>query len=115
MTYTTLNEPKKSSRRSNALPNGSIEERRAKANGVHFTPRKTPKSPKKLTNGVSDVASSVASGPPKLNHVNGIIKHFDGVNGAGSSEAGSLSLTDSGDGAERKQQPPPKLKRKAPG
>ena len=79
-------------------------------------PKKLPSSPTKPSvngvNGNVSKANNVASGPQKLSQVNGIIKPFDNVNGAGS-EAESQSLAGVSDEMERKQ--PPKLKRKAPG
>ena len=70
------------------------------------------KHPGTTLNGSFDNASSGDSGPRKSNHVNGIAKKFDYVNGV-NSDAGSQSLADTSDDLGRKQ--PPKLKRKAPG
>lgn len=61
----------------------------------------------------SDVASSIASGPRKLNQVNGIVRQLNGVSdGSASSRPPSLAGTSE---VPNRRAPPPKLKRKAPG
>ena len=105
---TKLNQPSKQT--SPMRPKATPIKQYQRPNGSNQIARYPIKQPNKSINGVmSDKARSVGSGPRKLSHVSGMVKQFDGVNGA-LSDTRSESI-----GAMSERRAPPKLKRKVPG